>query len=262
MNKVDNFHTHILNYATANDARVGGLIAAKLNIQHEVYDGRKLTARPRAVRRRVNRFHAQTGFEVPVLRDITTNLYRHPPREHVLLRGNVMELLRAQHWKGRKNGGEINHQFGIKRCLFTSGPLFKSFISKWDEDYRLWLSQFDYSLQDKYIDIGFIEHNLPNFEKLSLGFDSSFFLSPFNDRSLFRLTVRFPIEYRSTMQASIALISKNRPDLLDIPYEKELMRKIFDDLMLFVSAWGCCIDTVCELNKWAGAFVLHYEQDC
>lgn len=225
LGKVDNFHTHILNYPQAMDARVGGLIAAKLNVQHEIYDGRRLTAPPRAIRRRVGRYQAVTGYEVSVPKDITTDLYAYPPKNSVLLRGNVMEILRAQSWKGRTKAGGVNYNFGLKRCLFSGGADVREVIDAWMPQYKLWVDEFDGDVRENYIDMGYVEHNLLNYGNVLLGFHRCFFISPFNDRLLFRLCAKLPMHYKSSGLANKLLISRNCPELLDIPYGKEIMRQ-------------------------------------
>ncbi|MFA3920803.1 hypothetical protein [Ruegeria hyattellae] len=173
---------------------------------------------------RIDRYRLTTGFSVPPLHTQNKNFWDDLGSDEIVMLGNVMEILRATHWRtGDITHRKLNRKFGLKRCLFVGGGGFTAdFVARWLPEYNGWFAALPTDAQRKYIDFGFLEHNLPNLGLSLCGQLENFYLSPFNDRELCARSARLPLEYRFSNQANTDLLALAAPELAEVPFAWEI----------------------------------------
>ncbi|MDP5220757.1 hypothetical protein Q5Y75_26570 [Ruegeria sp. 2205SS24-7] len=173
---------------------------------------------------RIDTYRLTTGFAVPPLHTQNKNFWDDLGRDEIVMLGNVMEILRATHWRtGDIDNRRLNRKFGLKRCLFVGGGGFTGeFVARWLPDYNTWYDGLPADAQRKYIDFGFLEHNLPNLGISLCGQMQNFYLSPFNDRALCARSARLPLDYRFSNQANTDLLALAAPELTEVPFAWEI----------------------------------------
>ncbi|WP_171174979.1 hypothetical protein [Ruegeria sp. HKCCD8929] len=177
-----------------------------------------------AVSDRTRDYSLTTGFAVPPPQTHNKNLWGDLGSDEIVMLGNVMEILRAAHWRtGDRTHRKLNRKFGLKRSLFVGGGRFTvDFIRKWLPLFNVWCDQLPTDAQEKYIDMAFLEHNLPNLGVSLFGQLENFYLSPFNDRELCARSARLPLDYRYSNQANSDLLQHAAPELTKIPFAWEI----------------------------------------
>ncbi len=217
--------SHAMSRVGRMDMTSAELVAAKRGLRLTKYDSkdRKLLPR-RAVLRRRRLGALATGFAVTVPRELAEGIIDDLPDGMVVLRGNVMEALRAAHWKTDTPPPEHDPVFGLKRCLIVHGVNFTpDFIDRWLPDYQAWYDALSADAQAVSFDIAFLEENLPNLGFTYLTFQRNFFVNPFNDRELVTLAARLPLAYRYSNQCNRDILARAASDLADVPFARDLM---------------------------------------
>ncbi|QPH55930.1 hypothetical protein [Pontivivens ytuae] len=224
---VKEFYTHVQNRVGRMDSESAEYVAKTLGLTHNKHMKSDLAPlRPRAIRRRESWAHAATGYTVPAIGELTSGLLSLPPEGAQILRGNVIELMRASNWKRGDRSSKHDPVFGLRRCLFVGGTNFTdTFVDRWLDSYVCWRDGLPEDAQSNPFDLSFVEHHLPNFGRLCLSFTDNFYLSPFNDRLLVGLAARLPISFRHANTANRRLIRLKAPEIADVPYARELMAK-------------------------------------
>lgn len=169
------------------------------------------------------RFGASTGYAIG-LHAWTNIKYRSGPEPgHIVFTGNVMEALRAAHWKSESANRPNPFKFGLKRCLFTK-KFDEEFVAHWLPVYKDWVAALPNDAKKRYIDVLFSEHNLPNLGTLFFSHQNNFWMCPFNDRKLIRLSASLPVAYRFSEKANMSLLALAAPELLDVPFVRDVRR--------------------------------------
>jgi hypothetical protein len=177
-----------------------------------------------ALAERTGVFSLTTGYGVPLPHTYNTNFWDDLGRDEIVMVGNVMEVLRAAHWRTDDiNHRKLNRKFGLKRCLFVGGSDFTGdFVARWLPDYNAWYEGLPRDAQRKYIDFGFLEQYLPNFGLAACGYRDNFYLAPFNDRYLYARSAGLPLDYRYSNQANTDLLALAAPELAEVPFAWEI----------------------------------------
>ena len=172
-------------------------------------------------------YQRMTGYAVGLHQMYNIKMQSQPPAGEVIMTGNVMEALRAAHWKSTKPNRRNTLKFGLKRCLFIGGHLFDApFIRQWLPEYRAWLEALPQDARNRYIDVTFAEHNLPNLGTMFFSYQDNFLLCPFNDRRIVQLCAQLPIDYRFRNQANQDFLAIAAPELCDVSFAEDLRRGV------------------------------------
>ena len=139
------------------------------------------------------------------------------PRDHVILRGNIMELLRANQWRQDKLDQPLHLVHGVRRLRL--GVSDRGSARVWRSEYTKWFDGLPPAAQARPYDFGFVEMSLPNYQGAYLnGYGHATFLNPFNDRELIRRAIALPPRYRYEGHAVQAVIARAQPYLLSYPF--------------------------------------------
>ena len=141
------------------------------------------------------------------------------PRDHLILRGNILELLRANQWRRDKIGQPLHLRHAIRRLGASAALSPLQAVRTWQKDYMQWFSGLPGNAQPKVYDFAWLEFSLPNYQGPYLnGYHHLTMLNPFNDRSLIAQAVAMPTLERHKGEAVSKVIAAAYPPLLDIPF--------------------------------------------
>ncbi|MBL4750239.1 MAG: hypothetical protein JKX71_06605 [Amylibacter sp.] len=170
------------------------------------------------------RYFNRTGYADGGIAVRITRLEQAVPGNMLSLRGNVMELLRANQWSGRFASSEkpVTH-FGIKRLLIDrAAPLF-DVVDQWGEKYEAWRDTLPESAMRRSIDLAFAEHLLPNTLGVRhFGNVNNFVMNPFSDRRIMQLCMQIPPTVRKANIPNQYLLKRNCGHLSDIPFQRSV----------------------------------------
>ncbi|WP_457647318.1 hypothetical protein [Profundibacter sp.] len=200
------------------DARIGKEIAKRSGIPFSTYTFLP-TTRPERLQYFMRTGYADGGSSVRVL-----GIQKQTPKGNIILRGNVMELLRANQWDELSITQEIPRiSFGIKRLLIDTQRFSDSLVNHWKSRYEAWADTLPEPAKRRQLDFGFTEHLLPNTLGVRhFGFPDNFVLNPFADRRLIQLSMQIPPAIRKQNIPNKYLLERNCGQFQDIPYEREL----------------------------------------
>lgn len=172
-------------------------------------------------------YQRMTGYAVGLHQMYNIKMQSQPEAGEVIMTGNVMEALRAAHWKSTNPNRKGALKFGLKRCLFITGPLFDAaFIRQWLPVYGNWLEALPPDAQKRYIDVTFVEHNLPNLGTMFFSYQDNFLLCPFNDRRIVQLCAQLPVDYRYRNDANRDFLTIAAPELVDVGFAEDVRRGV------------------------------------
>ena len=147
------------------------------------------------------------------------------PEGHITLRGNVMELLRANQWNEATalRTGRPHTRFGLRRLLISTGPDSGTRAAPFAEEYEAWVATLPKRARRRQLDLGFVEQLLPNTLGVRhFGYTNNFVMNPFACRRLIHLAMQIPPELRMADRPNEMLLARNCADLTDIPFEREV----------------------------------------
>lgn len=142
------------------------------------------------------------------------------PGNHLHLRGNVMDLMRAVWWRSFGNrhalvGVSLKEEIS---SLFLDPAPSRERVEKWAEDYHRWKLALPENAQELVYDFIFLELFLHVSSAKYYGYDRNFYICPFSDRSLIEMTLRFPVEFRFDGTLNEMFLHEAEPTLAGLPY--------------------------------------------
>jgi hypothetical protein len=141
------------------------------------------------------------------------------PRDHVVLRGNILELLRANQWRADRVNRPFKLLHGLRRIFVVPRPLERAAIDVWGPAYMAWREGLPENARPRTYDFGFVELLLPNTQgAFFAGYHGCFPLNPFNDRKLIGLAIGLPVEMRRRNAIVETVFRRTNPWLLDVPF--------------------------------------------
>ena len=141
------------------------------------------------------------------------------PKDHLVLRGNIMELMRANQWRERHLDKPFKLVHGMKRAKFVAALNDPDDRAPWEARYQAWRKTLPDGAQRKVYDFGFLEHLLPNTQGTYFGgYHDTFFINPFNDRSLIADAIRLPADMRFRNEVVMMALTRTAPELLDFEF--------------------------------------------
>jgi len=137
------------------------------------------------------------------------------PLDHLILRGNIMELLRANQWRKDTIGAPFRMTHGVRRLGVTVKTTSES-TSKWAPHYMEWYNTLPECARSNPYDFAFLELLLPNTQGAFLnGIERNVMINPFNDRKLIELTIGMPISLRKDETIIRSILEQTNPFLLE-----------------------------------------------
>lgn len=141
------------------------------------------------------------------------------PRDHLILRGNNLELLRATQWRRDKIGQPLHMKHAIRRLGVSASLGPRKAIRKWQDSYMRWYDMLPPNAQPKVYDWAWLEFSQPNFQgPYFTGYHHLTMINPFNERRLLAQAIAMPVLERHQGQAVNSVIEAAYPPFLQIPF--------------------------------------------
>ena len=142
------------------------------------------------------------------------------PAPELTLRGNIMDMTRANQWPGDPDRAGIDQALGRLRLA----PTREEAMAEWGEDYEAWMDTLPACAAPRFRDFAFTEQLLPNSTGggFLLSMNRSFVMNPFNDRELIGLTLSFEPAFRRAGTLNRTLIAHADGQLSALPYTNQL----------------------------------------
>lgn len=233
LEKIEHMFTFVSNWQGQIDAEVATQIANALGGECEIYtsytgDAQNRQSLPKAARMRQRRaFRLAGGFVGDANNDVLDGLALKIPKG-VVLRGNVMEILKANHWKrglsrDREHPSGHDVDYAVAR-LAIQPEIEADMIAQHRDAYLKWHSALPLGARRVAYDFAFIEHLLPGWQSKFFGYTRNFFLNPFNDRALIEGSMQLPVQARQSNAYNDALLAQLAPELTDIPFTPDIKK--------------------------------------
>lgn len=195
------------------DAEIAADVAKFLGIEHRIFPFAKSTREKRL------KYYLRTGYATGGGGKPVAGIIEQIPGGHVIILGNIMELLRANQWQRHHIHRKIVPRHGLKRIGITGNNCSPEEREKWLVIYNKWLATVPPGSRRSAYDLGFLELLLPN----TLGarhflIPQNFYLNPFNDRSMISLAMSLPVEYRLDDMPNKELLAQTYSDLGQIRF--------------------------------------------
>ena len=140
------------------------------------------------------------------------------PQDHMILRGNIMELLRANQWRYDGINAPINAKMGLRR-LKVSRKASRDVGTDLGQDYVSWMNSLPDNAKCRAYDFAFVEHYLPNVQGPYItAMHRTPFINPFNDRRLIEIAISMPTKLRKDGAIVKRILGRTAPELLDMPF--------------------------------------------
>lgn len=141
------------------------------------------------------------------------------PKDHLILRGNIMEIIRATQWRGDTIGAPFRMRHAVRRLQMDKTLGDRAAERKWAPTYTNWLQSLPEKARVKTYDFAWTELHLPNHQGAYFnGFNNIEMINPFNDRILIALATSLPTRQRKNGTAVRKVIEKLHAPFLDIPF--------------------------------------------
>lgn len=212
LHHVSEFSAFKFHNTSAIDAVRGRDIMKMLGYDFKIYGRKPISHRARA------EFHLKTGYsgargEIAAMQAVESY-----PKDRLVVRANIMELLRANQWRQRHIDNPFIRGHAMKRL--KAGVPISPFFRTFRRDYRNWrMSLPTKDLIERPYDMGFLEHLVPNTQGPYLnGYHNNVFVNPFNDRYLIGRSMQLPVQLRYDKKIYDMILERTRPDLMAVPY--------------------------------------------
>ena len=212
LHNVREFSGYRFNNTTKRDAKTGNMILASLGLPYKQYfKTLPSTNQIRDMRLKMgwSGYRGELG---------AIGCIERYPMDHVILRGNIMEILRANQYRRDKIGVPLHIVHAIRRT--GAAPLaIRKKILEWEGPYYAWLEKLPQNAHQRVYDFGFLELLLPNSQGTYItAMHRTPFINPFNDRKLIHLALSLPPEIRIENKIYDEIIRRRNPKLLEIPF--------------------------------------------
>jgi len=180
---------------TRKDSKLGRELLQDLGRPYKTYFKAQTTVQS------LRDFRLKTGWSC-IRRELSAlTMLEQYPADALVLRGGVVEMLRANQWRADRIGRPPHVRYGLKRLRQRDGTP-DEMANRWGPTYRSWLEALPKTVQSRCYDLAAVEHWLPNtLGAYYLGFNQNFFLNPYSDRELIELTMGIDPRTRSKQSA-------------------------------------------------------------
>ncbi len=219
----DQVFTHIHNYASRIDATIASEIARYLQLEHSVFDKRRIKFSRAEADLEQQEYQVATGMVMPQNREVTLGLHRSVIEDAVVMRGHQTDLLRAVFIDRLGKKSRKNFRWQMKRLLLVPPREFTDDVYlKFLPEYEAWYDTLPETARQRSVDFMFLEIYYSS--TLGASFPAlthNFFMSPFNSRRLIELSLSIDEKYRRNGYAVNDILLQANPALLSIPFDHE-----------------------------------------
>lgn len=203
------------------DAFTAAYIAERLGLDHRVLPYEKMVlASARRIRLRTG---GEISYEGPQAHSTIERNIKPGP---LMIRGNVMEMLRGTCWNGQSEGDpDFSHllkrtRWRPERWKKKSGISDEArATSMLTQKVESWWAGLPDNAKSKPYDLGFSELLLPHTMGVwSYSAPENPVFNPYNDREIIRLTMKLPAEYRMADHGYDYILAKMLPELDQVPF--------------------------------------------
>lgn len=221
---VSAFYTHRINYLSSLDCLLAQKIGQKLGFEPERIDGMKLAEEhgpSDELSLEEKLFGLRTGGHTSTMGYRELAAHEFLPDAEISMRGNVMDMNRANQWKGQ-DAFRFPH---LVRRLRLRAPEGIPPAVYWQREVMTWLDTLPPETHRYAFDLSFLENILPNTMGAGLnGMPRHFTLNPFNDRYLISRSMGITPALRRNGELNAAILRQSVPELAELPYNQEIKR--------------------------------------
>lgn len=222
------FVHHTGNFSSGLDCLIAREIARKLSIDLEIVDvaapEHRADLMGRSAKRRRWDIIYSSGYQMAGKTPGDRLAPLLAPAGDVLIRGNVMELLRANQWKPGAFG-KISVAHGLTK-LRVAPTIDAEVLAQWGPDYETWMESLPIGARERIYDFAFCELLLPNTMGAMLsGHGRHFAMNAFNDRGLIMAALSMPPRLRRRGRMVERLSQILAGNLSDIDHVTEARKK-------------------------------------
>lgn len=197
LGRLDHAYSHRINWMTKFDCYLAKKLADKLGLELQIIDavrGMETGEVSRFKSRQLaHSFKFATGYMKPPKRAELLG-YHMIPETELVLRGNIMDMSRANQWPRETLEFDLAH--AIDKLVIGGCPPEKR-VSRWKKDYVAWMETLPENARTRTYEFAFTEQLLPNtLGARLLGFGRANYINPFNDRSLITACMKVSPELR------------------------------------------------------------------
>lgn len=233
LHDIDQLFTFVSNWQGQIDAEVATQIATTLGRECAVYasyngdaQNRDTLNKPARLRQR-RAFRLAGGFVGDADNDVLDGLAMKLPKG-VVLRGNVMEILKANHWKrglSRDRTHPAGHDIDYATARLAIEPAQEAeMVEQHRYTYAAWHAALPLGAKRVAYDFAFVEHLLPGWQPKFYGYARNFFINPFSCRALIESAMQLPVKARQANTYNDALLRHLAPELGDIPFTPDIKK--------------------------------------
>jgi hypothetical protein len=211
--KVNEFPCHRFHNPSRKDAKAAKQILKSVNLtlkQHFKKASEPTTLRDMRLKMGWSGFRGELA---------ALSMIKDYPKDNLILRGNILELMRANQWRTDNTEKPFNYTHAIRRLGISASKGAAVSTRQWQRDYDAWLDGLPESARANAYDIAWLEHSLPNYQVAYInGFEHMTMLNPFNDRYLISKTLSIPPKTRKQDKLVQAVLKHLYSPFLEFPF--------------------------------------------
>ncbi len=185
LSHLNHAYAHRINWITKFDCFLGKKLAEELGLELQIVDavsdigsGNVSKFQTRQLSRS---FQFATGFMKPP-KPAELLAYQRVPESELVLRGNIMDMSRANQWPRESLAFDLSHAID-KLAIGGCAPEDRTAL--WRDDYIEWMETLPENAKARTYEFAFIEQLLPNtLGSRLMGLGRANYVNPFNDRGL------------------------------------------------------------------------------
>ncbi len=211
LSKVDGFYTWSFHKQSRWDVKIGRKIADLLSLPHQIFRNVEISKDDASL------YELRTGYAVPSMAERSLGISEKLPGGSLVLRGNIMEVLRATNWQ-RQSTGSFNLKHALKRLRAFSAE-YTGDRKIWEAEFMKWYSALPQMAKERVYDLLFLEIYLPHTQGARLyGTPQNFVVNPFNDRRLLQLSMQIDRRFKLQDRVYDHIVRSRMPQLSEIQY--------------------------------------------
>lgn len=229
LGKINQFYTHINNYATRRDAAIAAELCRVCNVEHEVHDRRKFGMARRDLRLTLRAYELTFGAPASPPREYQNGVINGVPEGNVVLRAHQTDLLRAV-YVFRPETEWRDPEWQIERLLIVPRAHFnQDVVDRFRDDFVAWQDTLPAAAMAKAADFMFLEvYYNATVGAVFPALWRNFYMSPYNSRRLIALSLQFSERRRRASEPVFELIEMMNQDLSMVPFDFEAPASLAD----------------------------------
>ncbi|OSQ52601.1 hypothetical protein [Marivita geojedonensis] len=220
---IQQFYTHINNYATRRDDAIGRALCNAIDIPHDTHDKRQFRLLRWELKHSHEKYKLTLGAPSSLPKEYINGVVKGVPDGHVILRGHQTDLLRAVFVFQPKERWQ-DPDWQLERLIIVPRHEFNEEIAaKFRDEFMAWQRTLPENAMSKAADFMFLEvYYNSTVGATFAALWRHFYVSPFNSRRLIALSLSFDEAQRRKSEPVFDIIERERPELSLVPYDFEL----------------------------------------